>query len=277
MMYRPPASHNQWPWCALKAVVALVYAFMLGPILITASVSFNEGTRSRFPPEGFSTRWWAEAMSPVWLDPLLFSLQLATLAALASTVLALPLAFGIARHKFPGRDALVLLTLGPLMLPALVTGVGLLQMFHLLGLGQYLGFTSLVASHVVICMPFCVRTIVISLHAMPATLDLAAMSLGATPIAVYRRIIFPLIKNGLIAGLVFAFVHSFTDVNISLFLTRPGEQPITVKIIGFLEFGFSPTLAAVSIITLIIPVLLVGVVQRVSGLGDFVYGGRGRA
>ena len=76
---------------------------------------------------------------------------------------------------------------------------------------------------------------------------------------------------------MFAFVHSFTDVNLSLFLGRPGEQPITVKILGFLEFGFAPTLAAVSVITLLLPLVLVAIVQRVSGLGDFLYADRGRA
>jgi putative spermidine/putrescine transport system permease protein len=87
----------------------------------------------------------------------------------------------------------------------------------------------------------------------------------------------PLIKSGVVAGAVFAFIHSFTDVNLSLFLARPGQQPITVKILGFLEFGFAPTLAAVSVITLIVPLVLVGVVQYFSGLGDFIYSERKRA
>ena len=76
---------------------------------------------------------------------------------------------------------------------------------------------------------------------------------------------------------MFAFIHSFTDVNLSIFLARPGETPITVKILGFLEFGFAPTLAAVSVVTLLLPLALVAVVERVSGLGDFIYGERDRA
>jgi len=79
-----------------------------------------------------------------------------------------------------------------------------------------------------------------------------------------------------VAGAVFAFIHSFTDVNLSIFLARPGQVPITVKILGFLEFGFAPTLAAVSVITLLLPLILVAIVERVSGLGDFIYGDRQR-
>ena len=263
-------------WGGLRAVVAFVYLFMLGPILITAAVSFNESNRSQFPPRGFSLQWWQRALAPEWVDPLIFSFKLASLTALISTLLALPLAFALARYRFKGREAVVALTLGPLMLPALVTGVGLLQLFQYVGWRDYIGFTALLVGHVVICLPFAVRTVAISLHTLPPNVELAAASLGASRWRTLQHVVFPLIKSGIVAGAVFAFVHSFTDVNLSLFLVRPGEQPITVKILGFLEYGFAPTLAAVSVITLILPLVLVAIVERVSGLGDFIYGGRKR-
>jgi putative spermidine/putrescine transport system permease protein len=264
------------PWSALRLVVVSVYVFMLGPILITAAVSFNASNRSQFPPRGFSLQWWQRAFSAEWVDPLVFSLKLATLAAIISTLLALPLAFALTRYRFAGRAALTALTLGPLMLPALVTGVGLLQLFQYAGLRDYIGFTALLIGHVVICLPFAVRTIAISLHTLPTNVELAAASLGASRGRTLVHVVLPLIKTGIVAGPVFAFVHSFTDVNLSLFLVRPGEQPVTVKILGFLEYGFAPTLAAVSVITLLLPLALVAIVERVSGLGDFIYGGRER-
>ena len=264
------------PWALLRAFVIFVYVFSLGPILITAAVSFNATNRSFFPPRGFSLRWWERAVAPEWLDPLLFSVKLASLTAFVGTLLALPLAFALYRYRFRGRQALLALTLGPLMMPTLVTGVGLLQLLQSLGWREYLGFTGLLIGHVVICMPFAVRTVSVSLQALPPNLELAAASLGATRFATLRHVVFPLIKTGLVAGAIFAFIHSFTDVNLSIFLARPGETPVTVKILGFLEFGFAPTLAAVSVITLLLPLVLVAVVQRVSGLGDFLYGERHR-
>ena len=264
------------PWSALRLVVIGVYVFMLGPILITAAVSFNASNRSQFPPRGFSLQWWQKALSAEWIDPLVFSFKLGCLAALSSTLLALPLAFALARYQFRGRAAIAALTLGPLMLPALVTGVGLLQLFQYAGLRDYIGFSALLVGHVVICLPFAVRTIAISLHTLPPNVELAAVSLGASRARTLWHVVLPLIKTGIVAGAVFAFIHSFTDVNLSLFLVRPGEQPITVKILGFLEYGFAPTLAAVSVITLLLPLILVAVVERVSGLGDFIYGGRER-
>jgi putative spermidine/putrescine transport system permease protein len=272
-MRREPAGGA---WIALRVVVVAVYVFMLGPILITAAVSFNASNRSLFPPRGFSFAWWERALSSEWIDPLLFSTRLGLAASVLSTLLALPLAFALVRHSFRGRDALLALTLGPLLLPALVTGAGLLQAFQYVGLRDSIGLPALLCGHVVICLPFAVRTIAISLQNLGANLEHAAASLGAPPWRVQSDVVLPLIKNGIVAGAVFAFIHSFTDVNLSLFLARPGEIPINVKILGFLEFGFAPTLAAVSVLTIAIPLVLVIALQRATGLGDFLYAERGR-
>jgi putative spermidine/putrescine transport system permease protein len=262
------------PWGALKLTVGLIYAFMLAPILITTVVSFNATNRSLFPPQGWSLRWWHEALAPEWIEPLIFSLKLASITAVASPLMALPLTFALVRYRFPGRQALMALTLGPLLLPALVTGVALLQFFDSMGWRAFIGFPALLAGHVAICLPFAVRTIGISLNTLPPNLELAAASLGASRARTLLDVTLPYIKNGIVAGGVFAFIHSFTDINLSLFLVRPGEQPITVKIIGFLEYGFAPTLAAVSVITLVLPLILVLIVERLTGLGNFIYGGR---
>ena len=211
---------------------------MLGPILITASVAFNHDNRSYFPPRGFSLQWWSAAFGPQWSQPLLFSLELATLTALISAAAGVPLAFAFQRHEFPGKALVRAITLGPLILPSLVTGIALLQFLSLIGLGRWMGFWALLIGHVVICLPFCVRTVAISLAAMPANLESAAVSLGATPFAVLRHVVMPLAAPGVLAGMIFAFVHSFDDVNLSLFLARPGERPLTVAILGVLEFGF---------------------------------------
>jgi putative spermidine/putrescine transport system permease protein len=269
-------SWRHGPWTALKLGVALIYAFIVGPILITAIVSFNAVNRSQFPPQGFSLRWWGEAFTPQWLGPLAFSLELSTVTALISTALGLPLAFALARHEFPGRGVLAALTMSPLILPTLVTGIALLQFLQIAGFGALLGFWALLIGHVVICLPFSVRTVAISLKAMPPSVEQAALNLGAPPATVLREITIPLCKAGIFAGAVFAFIHSFSDVNLSLFVARPGQRPVTVTILSFLEYGFAPTLAAVSIITLVIPLVFVAVVERFVGVGDFVFGDHSR-
>jgi putative spermidine/putrescine transport system permease protein len=261
----------QIPWFTLRGLVVLLYLFILVPIIITVTVSFNSVNQSKFPPIGFSLRWWGDAISNRWLQPLTFSIELALLSAVLSVVLGAPLAFALVRYRFPGRNALATLALGPLALPALVTGIGLLQFMQTAGLSFLFGFPILLIGHMIICLPFSVRTIAISLRALPANLEHAALSLGATPGVVLREITLPLIKSGVFAGAVFAFVQSFTDYSISLFLSRPGTEPVTVAILSFLDYGFAPTLAAVAAFTLAVPLVLIAVVQRVFRIGDFLY------
>ncbi len=260
------------PWHALCATAALTYLFIFTPIVVTAAVSFNAGNQSRFPPVGFSLRWWRQAFDPRWLQPLAFSMELAAAAAVAATLLGLPLAFGLVRHRFPGRHLIAALSLGPLALPALVTGIAILQLLNLTGIGVLYGFPALLIGHVVICLPFTVRTSAISLQGLPARVEQAAFSLGASPARVLFLVTLPLIKSGVFAGAVFAFIQSFTDYSVSLFLARPGQSPISVTILGFLDYGFTPTLAAVAVTTLIVPLVLIGVVQHFFRIGDFIYG-----
>lgn len=269
-------SPHSWPWRSLTVAVGAIYVFILAPILITLTVSFNASNRSFFPPRGFSLRWWEQAFGPQWTAPLLFSLELAALTALIATTAGVLLALAMSRYAFPGKAVLRAVALGPLILPTLVTGIALLQFLTIVGLGSWIGFWALLIGHVVICLPFSIRTVAISLHTIPPNVENAAASLGATPTRVWRHVTLPLLMPGIFAGMAFAFIHSFTDVNLSLFIAKPGERPITVTILSFLEFGFTPTLAALSIISLVIPMLLVAVLGRFVGIANFLFEERGR-
>jgi putative spermidine/putrescine transport system permease protein len=145
-----------------------------------------------------------------------------------------------------------------------------------IGLGRWLGYWALLIGHVIICLPFSVRTIAISLQAMPGSVEQAAANLGAGPLSVLRYVTFPIIMPGIFAGMAFAFIHSFTDINMSLFIAKPGQRPVTVAIMSFLDFGFAPTLAALSILSLLIPLVLIAVLGRFVGIGNFLYQEQGR-
>src|SRR5262249_25582141 len=111
------------PWMSLQGAVVLIYGFILGPILITATVSFNATNRSIFPPQALSFHWWGEALDAKWTGPILFSIGLAGATALLAIAIGIPVAFALVRREFRGKRALELLTIGPLILPALVTGI----------------------------------------------------------------------------------------------------------------------------------------------------------
>lgn len=273
----PTASRSPAPWTVLKWVVGIIYVFMLFPVLFTGLASISEGTRASFPPSGFTLNWWREALSPGWMGPTLFSLRLAIESSLISLVFGTLMAFALTRYQFAGRNILVMLTLGPLILPTLIISVGILQFLSLLGLSNYVGYYGQLAGHVMICLPFCVRMVAIGLYSIPRNVERAASVLGAPPWMVQYKIVLPLLKNGLLAGFIFAFIQSFTDASVSLFLARPGDMPVTIRILGFLDTGFSPTIAAVSMITLIIPLVLFAIIDRFGKFGDFIYGDKRNA
>jgi putative spermidine/putrescine transport system permease protein len=261
----------------LAATCTLIYCFILGPILITAAVSFNASNRSYFPPHGFSLQWWQALADNRWQGPLVFSLMLACVVAVITTLVGTPLAFALHRYAFPGRGLIRALALGPLVLPSIVTGIALLQFLTLVGLVDWIGFPALLIGHVIICLPFNLRCVLVGLAAMPTNLEPAAASLGAPPLQVLRHITLPLIAPGAAAGLVFSFINSFDDVNLSLFVASPSQRPLTVQIMAFLEFGFSPTLAALSILSMMIPLALVAVFGRAMGIGNFIHQEQGHA
>jgi putative spermidine/putrescine transport system permease protein len=260
------------PWHALVALVTVLYILTFLPLLITAAVSFNGEAKSKFPPVGFSTQWWVDAFDMRWLHPLVFSIEQSVLAAGLATLLGVPLAIVVFRYRFPGRQALLLMSGGPLILPALITGIALLQFVNMVGANSWIGLPALVVGYGVVCIPFVMRTTLISLNSVSPSIERAAASLGATPSTVLRRITFPVIKDGIVAGAVFSFIQSFTDYSLGLFLSTAEDKPIPIAILNYVEFGFTPTIAAVAVISMIVPVLLVYFVQRAFNVGEFIYG-----
>ncbi len=260
------------PRWSLLAVVALIYVYMFLPIAVVVLTSLNPGQYLQLPPRGLSLRWYAAAFVPDWLEPFRVSLMLAAATSVAATVLGLPAAFGLVRHRFPGRDAVNALLLSPISLPAIVSGVAILQFLSLAGLRGLIGFNALLLAHVALTVPYAIRTIAISLHGFDRALEQAAANLGATPWRVLRHVTLPLIKPGLFAGMVFAFVVSFNNVPLSLFLVRPGMITLPIRILNYLEFRYDPSLAAVNMLSLAVILVIVVVAERAAGFTKFVYG-----
>jgi putative spermidine/putrescine transport system permease protein len=149
--------------------------------------------------------------------------------------------------------------------------VAILQFLSLAGMQRLLGFNALVLGHVVVTVPYAIRTIAISLHGFDRSLELAAMNLGATPWRTFRHVTLPIIKPGLFAGMVFAFIVSFNNVPVSLFLVRPGMITLPIRILNYLEYRFDPSLAAVNMLSLLMILLIVSVAEKTAGFTRFIY------
>jgi putative spermidine/putrescine transport system permease protein len=260
------------PRWTFGTIVTLIYGFMILPIIVVVVASLNAEPYLDLPPSSLSLRWYAEVLTSEWLPPLRLSLLIAFAVAFAAALLGGLGAFAIARYRFPGRNAMQAFLLSPLAVPSIVTGVAVLQFLSVTGLRSLIGLPALVLAHVAVTIPFAVRMILISLFNFNLRLEQAAASLGARPWQTFWHITLPLLKPGIFAGMTFAFVISFNNVPVSLFLVRPGTTTLPIKILNYLEYRLDPTLAAVNMVSLFVVLAIVLVAERIGGFTRFVYG-----
>jgi putative spermidine/putrescine transport system permease protein len=205
----------------------VVIALMLSPIVVLVFSSFNPTSYFRFPPSGYSLRWYVAAWNSMEYRE---ALRVSVLVAVAATAVALPCgslaAFALARSNLPGRPLIEAVLLAPMALPLIVWAIALLQIYARIGLsGTWLG---LILAHTVIVLPFAVRIMVATFQRVDPMLEQAAATLGAAPLRAFWRISLPLALPGLATSAVFAFLISFNDVVVSSFIA--GAQTMTFQV-----------------------------------------------
>lgn len=249
----------------LLAITAAVLIFILAPLVVTIAISFNDTAFVVFPPRGFTLKWYVEIVrDPEFLGSLAFSTELALAATAGALLLGVPAAFGVVRGEFPGREAVAALLLSPLIFPVLITGVALLQLFSMLRSDNTA--LNLLIAHVLVTMPYVVRTVSASLMLADRTLEEAAQTLGAPRWRVFRRITVPQIAPGLAAGALFAFMVSFDNFPISMWLADAQHNPVPLLIFQRIANVFEPSLAAISTLLILFAIAVVLIVERVAGL-----------
>jgi putative spermidine/putrescine transport system permease protein len=249
----------------LVLITAAAMVFILAPLLVTVAISVGTSQFAAFPPRGFTLEWYAQVLrDPDFQASLGFSTALAIGATAGALALGVPAAFALARHDFPGRGAAAAALLSPLIFPVLITGVALLQMFATLNWNN----TSLnmLIAHVLITTPYVVRTVTASLTLADTALEDAARTLGAGRWRVFRRIIVPQIAPGLAAGALFAFMVSFDNFPISLWLADAQHNPIPILVFQRIASVFDPSIAAISTLMILFAMAIVVVLERVIGL-----------
>lgn len=237
--------------------------FLVAPIAAAVLLSLSADDSLKFPPSGWSLRWYGAIGELDWLGP---SLAKSLIIAAASTVLAAVAGTGAAiainHYRFRGRSLMQTLVLLPLTLPAVVLGLG--QLFLFAGLGWSPGTLTAILGHAVAGIPFVVYLVLSAFANYDLTLEKASANLGASTVATFRRITLPLIAPGIAAGSVFAFLMSFDNVSLSIFITRGDTLPL--RLMQQIQFYANPTVAAVS--TLIIAGSAVLVVIAGKGLSQ---------
>jgi putative spermidine/putrescine transport system permease protein len=253
----------------------LVLIFLIAPIVVTVGSAFTATDYVAFPPQGWSLKWFSTAFAnSEFIAGFTASLALAVLNAIVATTIGTAAALGLARKHFRGREALITFLLSPLMLPAIVLGVALLQFLAAVGL---LGSMSgVLAGHLLITVPYAVRLVGVSLNGFEWDLHRAALGLGATPARAMMHVVLPVIRPGLAAAATVGVIMSFDEVTISLFTTGPEFNTLPVIVFRWVEYSYDPVIAAVSAITIVVAAIAVVMIELTFGM-EQVFGSKVRA
>jgi len=249
----------------------LVVAFVLAPLVVVCLVAFTPENTLSIPTTSFSLRWFREIfVHPDFVASFVNSLWLATLSATIAIALAVPAGLAIDRYEFPGRDGLNALFLSPLIIPHLVLGVAFLRLFALIGATG--SFTWLVVSHVIIVTPYVLRLVLAALSGMDRSAEQAAMTLGASHWTVFRRVTAPMILPGITGGWLLAFINSFDELTMSIFVTSPATVTLPVRMYMYATESIDPMMAAVSALMIALTAGAMLVLDRAFGLDKILVG-----
>lgn len=254
------------PGRSLWLYVVVVCCFSVSPVVIVLLESFTAADYVFFPPEKLSLRWYVEiGRRPEFLEAVKVSVLVATGASLFATTLGTLTSLALVRYRFPGRALLQGLFMSPLSLPAMVLGIALLQFYAANGVSRD-GLTLMLA-HLVLTVPFSIRLVSVGLTGMDRSVELAAQSLGASPMWTFWLVTLPLIRPGVIASLVFTFIISFDEVALSLFLSGPNVMTLPVRIFVYIEQNYDPFITSISSILVLSAVVVTIVLERTVGVG----------
>ncbi|MCA0377900.1 MAG: ABC transporter permease [Actinobacteria bacterium] len=244
----------------LGVFAVLIVIWLIVPTLVIIPMSFNEAPSFNFPPKGFSTRWYENFFTdPNWLKALGASLQVAVLTMVVATAIGVMAATGLSKVKFRGKGLAEGYFLLPLIVPGIVLAVGLYSLFLRFNLlGTLPGF---VLAHTIVAMPLVITNVMASMQGLDPRLEQASASLGAGRLRTFFSITLPLIAPGVTAGALFAFVTSFDEVILSLFIQSPALQTLPVKIFNSVTQTNDPTVAAVAVITMLTSVVVMLIAQ----------------
>lgn len=258
------------PWI-LRALAGVTLVILLAPVVIVILAGFNSGDHLSFPPEGFSFRWIiAFFQSDAFLPAYLFSLEIAVVTMIFSTIIGTTVSIFLVRGKFRGRNLMRAFFMLPLMMPGIVIGLALYLFYISSGIGLLHTLPGLVVGHIIVTCPYVIGTVSSALVGFDVSLEEAARSLGAGRLQTFRKITLPVISPGIMAGAVFAFIVSFGQFDVSLFLTPPGANPLPIALYTSLRYTFEPTAAAAGIFAIFLVVVSMLITAKITNLRRLV-------
>jgi putative spermidine/putrescine transport system permease protein len=250
---------------ALVALAAMVYVFLVGPLIIVLGAALSDTTYLTFPPQGLSLRWFEKVFEiGAFRRTFVTSFQIAFLSTGLALIIGIPAAYALNRHRVALPSWLSTVFVLPILVPEIVLGFSLLKSVAV-GTGAPI-FSTLLIGHTLLVLPYAVRVVSASLASFDFSIEEAAISLGSPPVRTFVTIVLPNIRSGVIAAFILAFITSINDVSTSLFLTGPGISTLPIQLLAYVEQYFDPAVASVSVLLMVLTVGVMAVVERTLGL-----------
>jgi putative spermidine/putrescine transport system permease protein len=260
-----PVSHRVLGFAG-KALVVAILGFIILPAFVVAVASFNDKALLSFPPQQLSLRWFYNAVNYRDFRAGFHNGMIVTLSAsIIALIVGAAFAYVIDRYQFRGKRVIEGLLLAPLVVPHFTVGLGILILAAQLGAQRT--FSVVIACHVILVLPFVLRSVYISLRNLDQRLELAAASLGAQPTRVLFTVTLPLLMPGLVSGWLFAAILSFNEFTASLFVTAQRTQTLPVAMYNYVREYADPTMAALSVIFIVVTATLLALANAFLGLG----------
>ncbi|WP_027170216.1 ABC transporter permease [Mesorhizobium sp. WSM3224] len=262
-----------WYWLH-RIISGTVLLFLVAPVLMVIPLSFNSVPFFTYPMSGFSFRWYEEfLLSARWQGGLQNSFFVAVAATLLSSVLGTLAALGLSRPNFPWRTAVLGIVISPMIVPTIITAVAVYFFYANVGLVN--SYTGVILAHTAIAAPYVVVTVSATLVGLDNSLVRAASGLGAPSITVFFKVILPLISPGMIAGSLFAFVASFDEVVIALFVAGPQQRTLPLVMFSGIREQISPTIIAAAAVLVLFATAMLTAVELLRRRSERLRGIRG--
>ena len=252
---------------AFAAVNISVLGLMLLPVIFVAWSAFYDSTFLTFPPPGYTVKWFEAALGrEAFTSGLVTSTKVALMASVAGVVIGTAASLVLQRSRLRGAQFLQTLLVSPLMVPNIVLGIALYLFF--LSVADHTGWDltqglgGLTLAHTLLTLPWSVRLVSANLTGLDRSLEEAAMNLGASPLRTFFLVTLPQLRAGMIAAVLFSFIISFENLEISLFLVGPGASTFPIALMQYLEFNMDPTVAAASTMQVVLIATLLVITDR---------------
>lgn len=250
------SEHRTGPSLLLHAVAFVGFVYLIAPVMIVAVMSLSSSRYLAFPPPGWSMEWYVKFFTDrEWITATANSFKLGLAVALIATPLGTLAAYGLVRRRVPARRAITALLLSPMIVPVIVAAISLYGFYVALGLTG--GFLGILVAHVVLAAPLVTISVIAGLRRLDPVIERAAASLGAGPLRVFVTAVLPNLLPAVVSGAVFAFITSFDEVVIAMFV---GGRTMTLprKIWEDLVVLIEPTQAAASMVIVLVSIVTLG-------------------